>query len=294
MKPLFVPLKQRFTLESFKRGWYRFKRNPTSLVGFAIVTSILLLAILAPWVVPYPEHVKPFVDFANANQPPTWRHPFGTDSVGRDIFTRTIYGYRISLTLVAVVLSIAVPVGVVLGLVAGYFGGWIETIIMRSTDIFLSLPPLLMALAITAALTPNIFNAIIAISAVWWTWHARLVHSIVSSLRNEDFVEASSVIGAGTFHTLFKEILPNCVSAIIVKITLDAGYVILIGAGLSFLGLGVQPPKPGLGTMVAKGTEYLPDLWWEPVFPGLAILIAILGFNLLGDGLRDFFDVEEV
>jgi len=282
------------TLENFKRGWYRFKRNPLSLIGLGIVSFVTLLAILAPWIVPYPEHVKAYTDFANANKPPSFKHLFGTDAVGRDIFTRVIYGYRISLMLVGVVLSIAVPLGVILGLLGGYFQSWIGVIIMRITDMFLAVPPLLMALAITAALTPNLINAMIAIVAVWWTWHARLVYSVVSSIRNEDFVEASRVIGAGTFHILFKEILPNCLSAVIVKTALDAGYVILMGASISFLGLGSQPPQPDLGTMVAEGMKYLPNLWWECVFPGLAIMVAILGFNLLGDGLRDFFDVQEV
>jgi peptide/nickel transport system permease protein len=216
----------------------------------------------------------------------------GTDNVGRDIFSRVIFGYRVSLGLVIGVLGVAVPFGVILGLIAGYFGGWIETIIMRFTDVMLALPPLAMALAITAVLSPNLINAMVAITLLWWTWHTRLIYRIVKSQMNEDYVEAALVAGASHTHILFKELLPNCFSAVAVKISLDAGFVILFGAALSFLGLGVQPPTPDLGTMVATGSEYMPEMWWQAVMPGLAILYAILGFNLLGDGLRDMLDVE--
>jgi peptide/nickel transport system permease protein len=208
------------------------------------------------------------------------------------MFSRVLYGYRVSLGLVIGVLGIAVPFGVVLGLVAGYFGGWTETVVMRFTDIMLALPPLAMALAITAVLSPNLVNAMIAITLLWWTWHTRLIYRIVKAQMNEDYVEAAQVAGASHFHIMFRELLPNCISAIAVKISLDAGFVILFGASLSFLGLGIQPPTPDLGTMVATGAEYMPEMWWEAVMPGIAILYAILGFNLLGDGLRDMLDVE--
>jgi len=181
---------------------------------------------------------------------------------------------------------------VFLGLVAGYYGGWTETLIMRTTDTALALPPLVMALAITSALEPTLWNAMLAITALWWTWHTRLVQSIVSSERNEEYVQAAELAGASSAHIMFREILPNCLSPILVKVTLDAGFVILIGAGLSFIGVGVQPPQPGLGTMVSEGTGHLPDSWWFAVFPGLAIFVLVMGFNMLGDGLRDVFDVE--
>jgi peptide/nickel transport system permease protein len=226
-------------------------------------------------------------------QPPSWPHILGTDNAGRDLLTRIMFGYRISLALVVVVLAIGVPLGVVIGLAAGYFGGWVETLLMRLTDVFLSVPALVMAMAITAVLTPNLVNAMIAVSSLWWTWHARLVHGITVSLKQEDYIDAARLMGAGPLHIMLREILPNAVSAILVKLTLDAGFVILIGAGLSFLGLGVQPPQADLGTMVAAGVNDLPKAWWETVFPGLAIVLAVLGFNLLGDGLRDLFDVEQ-
>ena len=209
------------------------------------------------------------------------------------LLTRIVFGYRISLALVVVVLAIGVPLGVVIGLAAGYFGGWAETILMRLTDVFLSVPALVMAMAITAVLTPNLVNAMIAVSSLWWTWHARLVYGITVSLKQEDYIDAARLMGAGPLHIMLREILPNAVSAILVKLTLDAGFVILIGAGLSFLGLGVQPPQADLGTMVAAGVNDLPKAWWETIFPGLAIVLAVLGFNLLGDGLRDLFDVEQ-
>lgn len=279
-------------LSSRQMAFYRFKSNPLALIGGFIVISVAIAAIFAPYLAPSPESAGSFVDFRNRHAPPSWQNPMGTDNVGRDILSRVIYGYRVSLGLVIGVLGVAVPFGVILGLVAGYFGGWIETIVMRFTDVMLALPPLAMALAITAVLSPNLINAMVAITMLWWTWHTRLIYRIVKSQMNEDYVEAALVAGASHSHILFKELLPNCFSAVAVKISLDAGFVILFGAALSFLGLGVQPPTPDLGTMVATGSEYMPEMWWQAVMPGLAILYAILGFNLLGDGLRDMLDVE--
>jgi len=278
--------------ELWGRAWKRFRSRPMSVVGLAIIVAVVVAAILAPVIAPYPEHAGKFTDFGNALQPPSSDHLLGTDHVGRDILSRILFGYRLSLQLVAVVLGFGVPVGVTLGLVAGYYGGWTETIIMRITDTALALPPLVMALAITSALQPTLWNAMIAIAALWWTWHTRLVQSIVASERNEEYVQAAELAGAGPLHIMFREILPNTLSPILVKVTLDAGFVILIGAGLSFIGVGVQPPQPGLGTMVSEGTGYLPKSWWFAIFPGAAIFLLVMGFNMLGDGLRDVFDVE--
>ena len=276
------------------RRWRRFRRNPTAAVGLAIVALVVLAAIFAPWISPYPDHVGAVVNFRARHQPPSAHYWLGTDNVGRDILTRVLFGYRISLILAATVLIFAVPVGVVLGLLAGYFGGWTETIIMRMNDIALAIPPLVMALAVTTVLTPSLVHSMLAIAALWWTWHTRLIFSIVRTLRQQEFVEAAKTLGASRFHILFRELLPNCASAILVKTSLDFGFVILVGAALSYLGLGVQPPTPDLGTMVASGADFLPERWWESLFPGAAILVAALGFNLLGDGLRDLFDVESV
>lgn len=276
------------------QNWFRFSRNPTAVFGTIIVITSVALALLAPYITPFPDHVGAVVDFRNRHQPPSAVHWFGTDNVGRDIFTRVIFGMRVSLLLTVVVLGIAIPVGVVLGLLAGYFGGWTEIIIMRITDIALAIPPLVMALAVAAVLTPSLTNSMLAIALLWWTWHTRLVYSITRQLRTQEFVEAAETLGASKAHIIFREILPNCVSAIAVKTSLDAGFVILIGASLSFLGLGIRPPTPDLGTMVASGASFLPDYWWQSVLPGCAILFVALGFNLLGDGLRDLFDVEDV
>ncbi len=279
-------------MSSGQMAWYRFTRNPSALIGAAMVISVTIAAIFAPFLAPSPQSAGAFVDFANRHTSPNAQFWFGTDNVGRDIFSRVIFGYRVSLGLVVGVLGVAVPFGVVLGLAAGYFGGRVEFIIMRFTDVMLAIPPLAMALAITAVLSPSLINAMIAITMLWWTWHTRLIYRIVKAQMSEDYVEAARVAGASHFHIMFKELLPNCVSAISVKISLDAGFVILFGATLSFLGLGVLPPTPDLGTMVSTGAEYLPEFWWEAMMPGMAILYAILGFNLLGDGLRDMMDVE--
>lgn len=281
------------TLTARQQNWYRFSHNPTALIGTAIVVLAILAAILAPYITPYPDHAGAVVDFRSRHLPPSAEHWFGTDNVGRDIFTRSIYGLRVSLLLAFVVLAIAVPIGTVLGLVAGYFGGWTETAIMRVTDIALAIPPLVMALAVAAVLSPSLMNAMLAISALWWTWHTRLVYSLTRQIRAQEYVEAAETLGASKLHILFREILPNCIGPIAVKTSLDAGFVILVGAALSFLGLGIQPPTPDLGTMVASGAGFLPNYWWESVMPGCVILILALGFNLLGDGLRDLFDVEE-
>jgi peptide/nickel transport system permease protein len=282
-------------LENLGRSWYKFSHNPMSIVGLLTVSLVVLLAVFAPLVAPHPEAAGKFVDFANASLAPCWRYPFGTDVIGRDIMSRIFFGFRFSLMMGLVVLGLVVPPGVTLGLIAGYnHGTWVETVIMRLTDIFLAVPPLVLALAIASVLTPNLFNAMLAVSLMWWPWYTRLVYGLASTLRNEFFVNSAEVLGASMSHIIFREILPNCISPIFTKISLDMGWVILIGSSLSFVGLGVQPPKPGLGTMVADGAQYLPDQWWISVFPALAIVLVVLGFNLLGDGLRDMFAAEEV
>jgi peptide/nickel transport system permease protein len=288
-------LERRSRRENLGRSWYKFTRNPLSVVGLATVGLVIFLAVFAPYVTPYPEHAGPFTDFANAKQPPSLEYFFGTDTIGRDVFTRTIFGFRFSLTMGLIVLSLVVPPGVLLGLLAGYFHGtWIDTVVMRVTDIFLAVPPLILALAIASMLKPNLLNSMMAVSLMWWPWYTRLVYGLATQLRNEYFVKSAETMGASNSHILFKEILPNCVSPIFTKMSLDMGWVILIGSSLSFVGLGVQPPQPGLGTMVAQGSRHLPDLWWISVFPALAIVVIVLGFNLLGDGLRDLFAAEEI
>jgi peptide/nickel transport system permease protein len=273
------------------KNWYKFSRNTLSIVGLVIVAGIIISAIFAPWITPYPEHAGPFVDFENTGQPPSLQHLCGTDNMGRDIFSRIIFAFRGALIMAVVVLALAVPPGVLLGLIAGYFQNtWIDTVIMRITDIFLSVPPLILALAIAAMLKPTLMNAMIAVTVMWWPWYTRLVYGMASSVRNEYFVIAADLTGASKFHILLREILPNCLSPVFTKMALDVGWVILIGASLSFVGLGEQPPIPALGQMVSDGARYMPTFWWMTIFPSLAIVLTILGFNLMGDGLRDMLE----
>jgi peptide/nickel transport system permease protein len=278
--------------DDWRKLWARFRQSALSLVGAGIVGAIIAAAVLAPVLAPYPRHAGVFVDFDRALKPPSARNWLGTDDAGRDILSRLLFGARISIALGLAVLTIAVGVGVPLGLVAGYWGGWLGDLIMRVTDVFLAVPPIALALAVTAALRPTLTNAMIAIAFAWWPWYTRLVYGQVLSLKEQQFVEASRGLGASPWRIAFREILPNAWSPIIVKVTLDMGFVILTAAGLSFLGLGAQPPTPEWGTMIAEGRDYLPGVWWVATFPGLAIFVAVLGFNLLGDGLRDVFDVE--
>ncbi|SOE16588.1 peptide/nickel transport system permease protein [Hoeflea halophila] len=267
--------------------------NPLSLLGVVLVSLVVLSALFADFIAPFPEHRGAVVDFVNFNKAPEWPYIFGTDLVGRDMFSRILYAYRISLILGVVVLAIAVPIGVTIGLVAGYLGGRWEYALMRLTDVFLSVPPLVLAMSIMGVLQPTLANGMLAVTAMWWPWYTRLVYNITRGEKEEGYVLAAEVIGASRAHIIFREILPNCVPAIITKMTLDMGFVILIASSLSFLGLGVQPPTPDLGSMVADGAKYLPDSWWLTIFPGLAILVAVFGFNLIGDALRDILGAEQ-
>ncbi|GKY89641.1 ABC transporter permease [Sinisalibacter aestuarii] len=268
-------------------------RNPLSLIGVILVALVVLSAIFADFIAPFPEHRGSVVDFVNFNKAPNATNIMGTDLVGRDLFSRIIYAFRISLVLGVVVLAIATPIGTLVGLFAGYVGGKTEFILMRLTDVFLSIPPLVLAIAMMGVLEPTLMNAMLAVTAMWWPWYARLVYNIARSEREEGYVLAAEVIGASTPHIALREILPNCLPAILTKMTLDMGFVIIIASSLSFLGLGVQPPTPDLGSMVAEGARYLPDSWWLTVFPGLAILIAVFGFNLVGDALREILGADQ-
>lgn len=280
--------------EVYRRAWYNFSRNRLSVVGLGIVLFVVVLAVIGPYIAPYPGHAKAFVDFRNSNQPPSTRHWFGTDNMGRDILSRILFALRSALLMGVLVLAIAVPVGVVTGVVAGYLRGSLaEMIIMRITDIFLAIPAMVLALAIASVLAPNLRNAMLAVTVMWWPWYTRLVYGLASSLRNEYFVKAAELTGAGPAHIMFREILPNCLSPIMTKMTLDMAWVIMIGASMSFVGLGEQPPVPALGNMVSDGAKYMPDQWWMTVFPAIAIMLIVLPFNLLGDGVRDLFAMGE-
>lgn len=283
---------QAVALSARRMAWMRFRTNPVAVIGALMVLSVLACVAFAPWFTPYPDHSGGVVDFANRHLAPDADHLLGTDKVGRDLLTRVVHGFRVSLLLIVGVLGVAVPVGAALGLTAGYFGRRTEFLITGFTNVMLAIPPLVMALAVGNVLNPNLITAMFAIALLWWTWHARLVYRVAKSVAAEDFIEAARLAGASHWHILTREILPNCVAVISVKSTLDAAFIILFGATLSFLGLGVRPPTPDLGTMVADGRQYLPEMWWGVLAPAMGIFYATLGFNLLGDGLRDMFDVE--
>lgn len=279
------------TKENLRRYWYNFKRNKLSLLGLFIVFVSIFLAIFAPVVAPYPEHAGAFVDYNNASMPPSSQNLFGTDIYGRDILSRIIFSFRGALIMPIVVLGISVPFGVLLGLIAGYYSGtWVDTIIMRINDIFLAIPPMILALAIASVLEANLTSSMISVTTIWWSWYTRLVYGMANSYKKNNFVINADLIGASKFHILVKEILPNCLSPVFTKMALDVGSIILLGSSLSFVGLGEQPPTPAFGQMIYDGSNYMPDLWWMTIYPSLAIVIIILGFNLLGDGVRDMLD----
>lgn len=283
---------QKYRLEGWKRATSRFRRNPLSTTGLVIVIGLVLMGLLADYFAPYPMDAKGRVDFINKLLPPSLEHPFGTDEAGRDVLSRIMFGARIDISSAVTVQLLVTFVGVVLGMVAGYVGGKTNVIIMRTADVFITIPPLVLALAATTAFTPDITTAILAVTIAWWPWYARLVQSVVLSVKEEQFIEASRAIGKSPLSIVFGDIFPNIVSVVTVKFTLDIGFVILFMASLSFLGLGVQPPTPAWGTMISEGKSYLPERWWMSAFPGIFILLAVIGFSLLGDGLRDAFDVQ--
>lgn len=276
----------------WRKKWRKIRRSPLSMLGLTIVLIVILLAVFAPYIAPYPEDAKDAIHFERMLEPPSSEHWMGTDEAGRDILTRILYGARISLMLGFVVLALSIAIGVPIGLIAGYWGGKVNSIIMRTADIFLSIPSLILAFSVAALFQASLPIIMIALAFSWWPWYTRLVQGEVLSLKSEQFVQASIGLGASKWRIAFKEILPNCLSPIIVKATLDIGFVILMGASLGFLGLGAEPPTPEWGTMIAEGRTYLPDAWWAATFPGIAILITVVGFNLLGDGLRDVLDVH--
>ncbi len=278
--------------EGLARSWVRFRRNPLSMAGLAFLAVITLAALLAPWIAPYPEDASLGVHFDKALSPPSRQHLFGTDEAGRDIFSRLLFGARISLMLAVIVLGISFSIGVPLGIIAGYYGGAVDEVIMRVTDVFSSIPALVMAMAVCVLLRPSLENSMIAIALVWWRSFCRLSYGETLSLKQEDFVTVSRSLGSSSFYIMFREILPNMTSSLLVKLTLDAGYAILVGTSISYLGAGASPPTPEWGIMVAEGRHALPGSWWASLFPGLAIFLTVLSFNLLGDGLRDFFDVK--
>jgi len=269
--------------------WRRAKRDPLTVAGLSIVSLMLALSVLAPWITPYPRDVIA-VHPSDRLQPPSWGHWFGTDELGRDILSRVVFGTRISLRVGSLVVALALAIGLPLGLVAGTYGGVLDEILMRVTDVFLSFPPLLLAMAISAILGASLVNVMIAIAIAWWPWYARLVRAEAVSLRERAYVEAARAAGASWSRIIWRHILPNSVAPVVVQASMDFGSVILTSASLSFLGLGAQSPTPEWGLMINIGRTFFLTHWWIVTFPGLAILVAVLGFNLTGDGLREILD----
>lgn len=259
-------------------------------VGLAIIVLTVLIGVLAPVVDPYDPTTDS--DLANARLEPSWEHPFGTDRLGRDMFRRVIHGTRISLMIGFVVVFVSGTIGTVLGLIAGYFGRTVDTVIMRLMDILLAFPAILLAIAIVAVRGPGLFNTILAVAIVGIPGYARVVRSMVLSLRERDYVDAARMIGVGNARIMFGHILPNSLSPLIVQATLGVGGAILFAAALGFLGLGVQPPRPEWGAMISDGIPFLRQSPYLVFYPGIAIMITVLGFNLLGDGLRDALDPQ--
>lgn len=279
---------------AWPRWLKRLLRNRLSAVGLVLVIVVMASAVFAPYLAPYPGDAGPSVHFAIALQPPSLAHLFGTDSVGRDIFSRVIFGARFALLYPLVVLGIALLIGIPTGLAAGYWPrSVVGNVILRLTDVFLAVPPLALALAVTVAFKPSLATAMIAISFTWWPWYTRLIYGETQRVTQEPFVEATEALGQRSLKVMFKHILPNIVSPVIVKATLDVSFVILLGASLSFLGVGAQEPTPDWGAMIAHGRLYLPSQWWVSTMPGFAIFITVTGFNLLGDALRDALDVMD-
>jgi peptide/nickel transport system permease protein len=272
------------------RGWLAFRQNPLAFWGAVVALLMALASILAPVLAPYDPGAQNLV---NRLAPPSSAHWLGTDELGRDIYSRLLFGGRVTLGMVVAVVVMVAPLGLLVGTVAGYMGGWFDRVLMRITDVFMAFPRLILALAFVAALKPGLESAVIAIALTAWPPYARLARAETLTLRNADFIAAVRVQGAGPWRIITRHVMPLCLSSLVVRVTLDMSSIILTAAGLGFLGLGAQPPSPEWGAMIATGRRFLLEQWWVPVVPGLAIFTASLAFNLLGDGLRDLLDPKQ-
>jgi len=282
--------KRDFFKRNSLRGMNLILKNPLTTFSLGIILVVVITALFAPYLSPYPDQGMGFSNLEERLLPPSLKHPLGTDNLGRDILSRIIFGARISLKAAVIVVLIVSIIGVPLGLLAGYLGGKVDEFIMRFADMILAFPSLLLAIAIVASLGPNLMNALIAISLPWWPWYTRLVRGQVISLKEMQFVESARAVGASELRIMFRHILPNSLSPLIVQATLDMGYVILYLSALGFLGLGTQAPAADWGVMVSDGREFFLTQWWISTFPGGAIFLTVLAFNLLGDGVREALD----
>jgi peptide/nickel transport system permease protein len=276
--------------DTLARAWFRFRQSRLALLGAAMVAVVLFFALFGTILAPYPEHVAGGVSTGERFLSPSPAHPFGTNELGQDVLSLVMAGTTMSVLAGFGVVLIGSAIGTLIGAIAGFAGGWIDEILMRFTDLTLTIPSLILAMAIAAALGPGFANMVIAISLSWWPGYARLVRGEVLSAREEVYVTAARAIGATPARILFRHILPNTVSPIIVKMSLDMGFAILTVAGLGFIGIGIRPPTPEWGTLLSISRSYMPDYWWTAMAPGMAMFFAVFGFNLLGDGLRDALD----
>jgi peptide/nickel transport system permease protein len=277
-------------IRQWRLGFYLLRRNTLTWFSLIVVLFLVLIAVFAPVLVPYPDHAVSVTNPVDKLLPPSGTHFFGTDEQGRDIFSRVLVGTRISLETALLAVGIALLIGIPLGAFAGSMGGIGDEIIMRITDIFLSFPPLLLSIAIAALMGPNLRNAMLAIALSWWPWYTRLIRAQAVSIKERQFVRAANAIGAHPVSTIFRHIVPNCIAPVIVQASMDIGGAILTIASLSFLGLGAQAPTPEWGLMINTSRNYLLNAWWYSIFPGLAIFLTVLVFNLLGDGIREILD----
>ena len=277
--------------QSLRRG---LADNPLLLAGGLLSALIVVIALLAPLLAPFPGDAGSATHPFLVLRPPSAQHWFGTDNVGRDVYSRVLYGARISPLIAVIVLAISCAVGIPLGVTAGYFGGWLDEAIMRVTDIFLAFPPLLLALALAAVLPASITTVIIVIALTWWPWYTRLIRGQAASVAGRPYIDSCRALGISRWRIIFRHILPNSITPLIVQVSLDVGGVILTVSALSFLGLGAQDPTPDWGLMVAEGQDYFLTSWWLVTFPGIAILVTAFAFTLLGDGLRDLMDPKRV
>ncbi len=275
---------------AIRRAYYRFSQSWLSLFGLALVALLLFVALFGAAIAPYPDHIAGGLNTAARFRPPSLAHPFGTNELGQDVLSLVLGGARVSLLAGFAVVAIGAAAGILVGAIAGYAGGWTDDILMRLADLKLTIPGLILAMAVAAALGPGMTNMVFAIALSWWPGFARLVRAEVMACKEETYVVAARAMGAGPGRILFRHILPNVMTPVIVKMSLDMGFAILTVAALGFIGIGVKPPTPEWGSLLSVARNYMPDFWWMAIFPGLAIFIAVFAFNILGDGLRDVFD----
>jgi peptide/nickel transport system permease protein len=281
---------RKFTVQEWRRFLYNFRRSTLSLVGLAVMVSLLVLAAGGAYLAPYPKDATGATHLVDRLQRPSLDHPFGTDELGRDVFSRVILGTGLALQAGVIVLVVAVCIGVLVGAVSGFLGGFLDDIVMRITDVFMTLPYLVLAIAVAVALGSGLRNAILALTVVWWASYCRLMRGEVLRVREELYVLAAQAMGASRPWIILRHLVPNCLTPILVRATMDMGTVILAAASLGFIGVGAQPPQPDWGQMISEGRRVFPTYWWVATFPGLAIFVAVLGFNLFGDGLRDVLE----